>query len=38
MKLQSLEGLDVSDLIPGNVHNMRLLAINNVFGTKAYKF
>ena len=29
-KLRSLERLDVSDVIPANVHNMRFLAVHNV--------
>ena len=30
MKLRSLEGLNVSDAIPTNVHNMRFSAVHNV--------
>ena len=30
MKLRSLEGLNVSDVMPANVHNMRFSAVHNV--------
>ena len=36
MKLRSIEGLDVSDVISVNVHKMRFSVVYNVFETKTY--
>ena len=36
MKLRTVEGIDVSDVIPANVHNMCFSAVHNIFGRKTY--